>query len=212
MNVHEIDLDAPQAPPVAPPRAPAWMGVLAGVVAGAVAVTAGMLLAALMDVASPLDDVGSSFIDRTPHWLKDLAIDWFGTNDKRALRVGMVAVLAIAAAVIGWLAMRRRWIGVAGIAAFGVVGALSAAERPDQPARAVLPALIGAVIGVVVLLCLLAGLLGQCHAARGVAQQELDRQFFRRVRHGAIDDFFHGCFSMTEPGWFTESSSRNRAK
>lgn len=161
MTVHEIDLDAPHAPRVAPPAAPGWMGVVAGLVAGAVAVTSGMLLAAVMDVASPLDDVGSSFIDRTPHWLKDLAIDWFGTNDKRALRVGMVVVLALAAAVLGWLAMRRRWVGIAGIAAFGVVGALSAAERPDQPAQAVLPPLIGAVIGVAVLSWLLAGLLGQ---------------------------------------------------
>ena len=59
---------------------------------------------------------------------------------------------------------------------------------------------------------LLAGLPGQRHAARGVAHQEMDRQLFRRIRRGAIDDFFHGCFSMTEPGRFTETSSRNRAK
>ena len=160
-TIREIDLDAPRAAAVAPPPAPRWMGLVAGLVAGAVAVTGGMLVAAVVDVASPLDDVGSSFIDRTPMWLKDFAVEQFGTNDKTALRVGMVVVLAIAAAGFGVLAMRRRWIGAAGIAAFGVVGMLSAAERPDQPGRAVVPPLLGAIIGVAVLLWLVAGLVGQ---------------------------------------------------
>lgn len=48
----------------------------------------------------------------------------------------------------------------------------------------------------------LANLSGQRLAARRVAQQEMDRQLFRRIRCGAIDDFFHGCFSMTEPERF----------
>jgi DMSO/TMAO reductase YedYZ molybdopterin-dependent catalytic subunit len=160
MTTHEIDLDAPRAPVVPPPPPPPSLGVLAGLVAGAVAVTSGMLVAAIIDVASPLDDVGSSFIDRTPKWLKDFAIEQFGTNDKTALRVGMVIVLAIAAAGFGVLALRRRWLGVAGIAAFGVIGMLSAAERPDQPDRAVIPPLLGAALGAAVLLWLVAGLVG----------------------------------------------------
>ena len=55
---------------------------MAGLVAGAVAVTIGMLAAGVIDVVSPIDAVGSEFIDRVPPWLKDLAIRWFGTNDK----------------------------------------------------------------------------------------------------------------------------------
>ena len=59
------------------------------------AVTIGMLVAGIIDVVSPIDAVGSEFIDRIPPWLKTLAIDWFGTNDKRALRVGIIGSTAV---------------------------------------------------------------------------------------------------------------------
>lgn len=160
MTVQEIDQRAPRAPLVAPPNPPGWTGAVAGLAAGAIAVTTGMLVAAIADVSSPLDDVGSSFIDRCPDWLVQFAKDTFGTGDKTALRVGMVVVLAVAAALFGWLSLRRRWIGVAGIAAFGVVGILSAAERPGQPGRAVVAPLIGAIVGVGALLWLLRGIHG----------------------------------------------------
>ena len=69
---------------------PRRYGALAGLVAGAVAVTIGMLVAGIIDVVSPIDAVGSEFIDRVPPWLKELAIQWFGTNDKLALRIGII--------------------------------------------------------------------------------------------------------------------------
>lgn len=50
---------------------------------------------------------------------------------------------------------------------------------------------------------ILARVPGQRAAALGVAQQEMDRQLFRRAgRLGAIDGFFHGGFSMMGPEWF----------
>ena len=69
----------------------------------------------IIDVVSPIDAVGSEFIDRVPPWLKDLAIRWFGTNDKMALRAGIVVTLAIAALIVGVVAVRRPLAGAVGI-------------------------------------------------------------------------------------------------
>ena len=125
---------------VTPQVMPRRYGALAGLVAGAVAVTTGMLVAGIIDVVSPIDAVGSEFIDRVPPWLKELAIQWFGTNDKLALRVGIIVTLAVAAAIVGYLATRRPIAGVVGIGLFGLVGALAALHRPGASASAVLAA------------------------------------------------------------------------
>ena len=135
--------------------ASAGHGAVAGLVAGGLAVTIGMLVAGIIDVVSPIDAVGSEFIDHVPPWLKELAIQWFGTNDKRALRVGIVVTLAIAALVVGFLAVRRIAAGIVGIAAFGLVGALISVNRPGESASAALPPLIGAAVGVAVLMWLI---------------------------------------------------------
>jgi sulfite oxidase len=115
----------------------------------------GMLLAGIIDVVSPIDAVGSEFIDRVPPWLKELAIQWFGTNDKLALRTGIIVVLAIASLIVGFLAVSRKIAGVIGIGLFGLIGALAAWHRPSESASAALPSLIGAAIGIVVLSWLL---------------------------------------------------------
>ncbi|MEZ5251737.1 MAG: hypothetical protein R2713_21780 [Ilumatobacteraceae bacterium] len=47
------------------PRAPRWAGPVAGLVAGAAAIGTGSLVAALADVDSPTNAVGSEFIDHT---------------------------------------------------------------------------------------------------------------------------------------------------
>jgi DMSO/TMAO reductase YedYZ molybdopterin-dependent catalytic subunit len=131
-----------------PAPTPRPYGTLAGLVAGAVAVTAGMLVAGIIDVVSPIDAVGSEFIDRVPPWLKELAIQWFGTNDKLALRTGIVVVLAIAAMCVGYFAARRVVAGVIGIGLFGLIGALAAWHRPGESVSAALPSVIGAAIGI----------------------------------------------------------------
>lgn len=151
-----MEVDAIGTPAVPPrPARPWWQGAWAGLAAGGLAVAVGMLIAAITDVVSPIDAVGSDVIDRTPRAVKEWAIRNFETNDKLVLRIGIFTVLALAAMVIGALATKRVWIGVAGIGAFGVVGALAAAGRPGEGAGSAVPSLVGAVVGASVLYVML---------------------------------------------------------
>ena len=138
-----------------PTRTSGLYGSLAGFVAGAVAVTVGMLVAGIIDVVSPIDAVGSEFIDRVPPWLKEQAIEWFGTSDKLALRIGIVVVLGIAALIVGFLAVRHAIVGAIGIGLFGLIGALAAWHRPGESGLAALPSVTGATIGIPLLVWLL---------------------------------------------------------
>lgn len=145
----------PSSSPAGYDTTPHMYGTAAGLVAGAVAVTTGMLVAGIIDVVSPIDAVGREFIDRVPPWLKRLAIRWFGTNDKLALRTGIIVVLAIAALIVGYLAVRHIIAGVIGIGLFGLIGAWAAWHRPEESASAALPSLFGGAIGIPLLMWLL---------------------------------------------------------
>lgn len=147
-TVPEVDPNAPRSQPAPAPR---WVGPLSGLLAAAVAVGVGLLVAAFLDVNSPLDAVGSEFIDRTPKWLKIRAIDWFGTNDKFALRVGVVGTIALLALGVGILARRWPKVGPVAIGLFGVFGAFIAVGRPAQGTQSAVPALVGAVAGAVLI-------------------------------------------------------------
>src|SRR5688572_27228020 len=109
--------DAP-AKEVAP-----WQGAVAGMVAAGAALATGEIITAL-DESGPslVTAVGTEFIDRFAASLKDLAIALFGTNDKTALIVGIVVLSLGFGALLGRASIRRPWVGVAGFAAFGLVG------------------------------------------------------------------------------------------
>ncbi|WP_144122045.1 molybdopterin-dependent oxidoreductase [Catellatospora sichuanensis] len=130
--------------------------MIAGVASAAVAVGLGELVAVWTGPRSaPLIAVGGTVIDAVPEPVKGAAISVFGVYDKVALLVGTSLLLAGFAALVG-LAARRdfRW-GVAGIALFGVIGAVAALTRPNAGAAAVLPSLLGAAAAVGVLRMLL---------------------------------------------------------
>ncbi len=144
-----MDRSDTTVPPLGPWRLRA-VGALAGIVAATVALGVAELAAGLRRAwRSPVVDVGDRVIDNVPPAVKDFAIERFGTNDKPALLIGIGVVLALYAAVIGAVAFSRRlWIGLVGIALFGVIGMLAAAA-----ARAVgslddgVPSLLGALAG-----------------------------------------------------------------
>jgi DMSO/TMAO reductase YedYZ molybdopterin-dependent catalytic subunit len=102
---------------------------------------------------SPVLDVGDRVVDTVPNSVKELAIRWFGTNDKVALLTGIGAILAVYAALVGVIAFGRRlWWALAGIGAFGLIGAwASQTTRREAPFSAVVPSLVGAAVGVAVL-------------------------------------------------------------
>jgi DMSO/TMAO reductase YedYZ molybdopterin-dependent catalytic subunit len=122
-----------------------WYPALAGVASASVALGIGELVAIVVSVQSaPLVVVGGAVIDQVPEWAKELAIRLFGTNDKIALQVGTAILLLAFAAGIGLLAARRLWAGLAGIAAFGLVGVVAALTRADASISWAVPSAVGA--------------------------------------------------------------------
>ena len=137
-------------------RARWWFGALAGLLAALAALAVAELAATLVRAqASPVIAVGGSVIDATPTPLKEFAIREFGTNDKPVLIGSILAVLVLLALVTGAIAVRRRVIGLAGVALLGLVGAAAAATRPDAQPLDPIPSVVGAVAGALALVVLL---------------------------------------------------------
>ncbi|MGW2342683.1 sulfite oxidase [Streptomyces sp. NPDC001661] len=129
------------------------LGALSGLLAGYTAIAVAELVsAAVRSESGPVVAVGGAAIDRTPPAVKDWAIRQFGTNDKLVLQLGILAVLAVLALILGMVATRWRLIGSLGVLAFGGIGALAAISRPDSTrATDALPSLVGAVVGAALL-------------------------------------------------------------
>ena len=123
-----------------------------GLITAAVALGVGQLVAGLTgSVGSPVIAVGSASIDLTPLPVKDFAISTFGSHDKTALVTGILVLLAVFAAVIGIVAVRRFRYGVAGLAVFTAVGLVAALSRPTAGAADILPSLAGGAAGLFVM-------------------------------------------------------------
>ena len=130
-------------------------GGTAGFLAAALALGVANLAAAFVrPQASPIIAVGGAFIDRTPSWLKNFAVEKFGENDKTMLLLGLYVTIAFIAIAIGVLAWRRLSVGIAGIGAFGAFGAFVAYTRPESLPTDVIPSLAGGVAGIAAIICL----------------------------------------------------------
>src|SRR5207253_8992342 len=130
----------PEPPSPAPERgtlAGAAIGLLSAVLALGVAhLTAGIVGGGS---SSPLIAVGSAAIDAAPESVKSFAIRTFGVHDKAALLIGIATILGIVAIVLGALSVRRPAIGIAGLLAFGALGAVAAVARPANGLTAAIP-------------------------------------------------------------------------
>ncbi|MFC9282814.1 molybdopterin-dependent oxidoreductase [Streptomyces collinus] len=139
---------------------PGWprpaLGALSGVLVGfASLAVAELVAAAVRPQAGPVIAVGGASIDATPAPVKDWAIRHFGTNDKLVLQLGILAVLAVLALVLGAMAVRFRRVGAAGVLLFGGIGAAAAVSRPDSTGFSdALPSVVGAVAGALLLYAL----------------------------------------------------------
>lgn len=128
----------------------------AGVVSAALGVAvAELLAAAIRPEAGPLVAVGGAIIDATPTPIKEFAVRELGTYDKPVLLGSIGLVLALFTAVVGILAVRRRFVAVLGAAVFGVAGGFAAVSRPNSTAFDPIPSVLGAVVAGAVLLFLL---------------------------------------------------------
>lgn len=143
----------PLATPTAP-TPPRWVGAVDGVVAGLLTVGLGTLGAAALQAIgqaggqpAPIAAVSGAFIDRTPAWLKDFAIATFGTNDKRALLIGTVVVLALVCAGIGLITRRRMPVGLVLFGAVGLVGVAAVLSRPGAAVIDAVPTVLGTLAG-----------------------------------------------------------------
>ncbi len=127
-------------------------GAVAGVLAAAVAMGAAQFASGLgVTQSSPVLAVGQAAIDLTPPQVKDFAISEFGADDKTVLFGGILVVLALYAAVVGMLAVRRLAFGMWGLAIFASIGLAAALTRPTATAGYVVPTLVGAAAGAVTL-------------------------------------------------------------
>jgi DMSO/TMAO reductase YedYZ molybdopterin-dependent catalytic subunit len=131
------------------PRAPhALAGAVTGVLAAAVAIGAGQLAAGLtIPQSSPVLAVGQAAIDLTPPPVKDFAISAFGSHDKTVLLGGILVVLALYAAVVGMVAVRRLAFGMWGLALFAFIGLAAALTRPNSTPEYIVPTLAGVAAG-----------------------------------------------------------------
>ncbi len=126
----------------------ALAGAIAGVVTALVALGVAQLVAAILSspIGAPVTAVGDLSINHTPPAVKNFAIREFGSSDKTVLVWGIRGVLIIFAAVIGVLAVRKLWQGMAGLAVFAAIGVYAALSQPTATGADALPSLIGAAV------------------------------------------------------------------
>ncbi|MFC3300379.1 oxidoreductase [Arthrobacter agilis] len=142
-----------------PRRGLSALAALAGIIAAGVVLGIAELAGAFFRAsATPVIALGSTFIDFTPPWMKDFAIETFGTNDKLALLVGMGITIALLAAVLGIVAFRRWVLGVAGVLLMGAIILASVLTRAGSSLPDALPTIVGTAAGLLALRVLIARL------------------------------------------------------
>ncbi|MDK1360002.1 molybdopterin-dependent oxidoreductase [Arthrobacter sp. zg-Y1219] len=125
---------------------------LAGILAAATVLAAAELAGAFFTArARPLIALGSTFIDFTPLWLKNFAVETFGTGDKAALFAGMAGTIALLAAGVGVLARRRWGLGVAAVVVMGAVIVACVLTRAGASPADAVPTVLGTAVGIGVL-------------------------------------------------------------
>ena len=128
------------------------VGAMMGILAAAVAIGVATLAAAFVrSQAAPASAVSGVFLDRIPATLKHHLMAHFGAHGQAVLLLGAIGLVAI---VLGFMARRNVSVGVAGLAAFGLLGAFVAITRPESRASDVIPSAIGGLAGIVALLWL----------------------------------------------------------
>lgn len=144
--ISETDPSAPRDSRAATRQPPRLIGSAIGVIASLLAVAVSSAFASLGDVTTPVRAIGNSVIDRAPSWLKDLAIDLFGTANKTALQVGIVIVVLVLAIILGSRSLASPSPLIIGIAVASVLGAAAAFEGPSVEILGIVSPIAGGII------------------------------------------------------------------
>ena len=140
------------APALHRKRSDRWTGAAAGLASAALGLGVAELVAGFLGrTTTPVVAVGEAFIDRVPAWLKDLAVEWFGTADKVVLIIGVLIVFALLSAAIGVLVTRRRGAGLLAAGMLGLIAVAAIWSRPDTTTTDLWPAVLGAVVSLITL-------------------------------------------------------------
>jgi len=134
------------------PRRQTLFSALVGAVAAVATLGVAELLALFVAAgSSPLAAVGSFVIDIVPPWVKDAAIALFGTGDKIALLAGLGLLVLLLALGIGILQYRRPPLGAVALGVVGVVALTTAVTRAQASPLWAMPTVVGAAVGILVL-------------------------------------------------------------
>ena len=117
------------------------------------AIATGELAAGIVEgVPSPTLSIGRGVIALQPPGAKDLFVSLFGSNDKLALDILIIAVALLIGAGLGILAARQRSVATVAIAAFAGLGFVASIGDPNASlVLAPLAAALEAVVGIGVL-------------------------------------------------------------
>ncbi|MFK8022558.1 MAG: molybdopterin-dependent oxidoreductase [Ilumatobacter sp.] len=127
-----------------------WRGIVLGLLAtGAGLGVAELVVGLVRGSSSPVVPVGQEFIDVTPSWLKEWAIEQFGTNDKAVLVAGALVVVLGLGSIVGIFAVRgAKGAAYALSAAVGVMGAWAVALRPEPTLGKFMPTIVGTAVSI----------------------------------------------------------------
>ncbi len=135
--------DTPQQAPVGGSKLQA---AASGILAAAGGLAAGELWSGLIGGASPVVVVGDRVVDGVPSGIKQFAIDTFGTNDKPALIIGILAITALYAALVGIRTAKKFTHGLVGVAGFALIGVLAALSGRSPSFSDVVPIFVAALV------------------------------------------------------------------
>jgi DMSO/TMAO reductase YedYZ molybdopterin-dependent catalytic subunit len=128
---------------------PTWLSALAGILSAGLVLGIAELIGAFFTArATPLIALGSTFIDFTPAWMKNFAVETFGTGDKAALFVGMGITITLLAGVLGIVAYRKWLLGCAGVVLMGIIMSTAVITRAGTGYLDAVPSVIGTIAGI----------------------------------------------------------------
>ena len=155
---------------MAEPDAP-QSSALVGVAAAAIALGVTQLAAVPFGPgADSRTAVGSAVIDLTPGPVKEGAIQLFGTADKLALSIVVLAVITVIAALTGQRETGRIPLGSIAIVLAGVAGSAAVLTRAGGTWADVIPTVVGTLCGVVVLRLLVSARFAKGNSAASSGQ------------------------------------------